>query len=190
VRATPAPLDRNRPNVIVEWTEQDQYVHPSSTRAERFGEGSTVADTTDILLKHWEDQRTKFRHSEDQRATLTNIVLVVSSIGFGFLAKQGLRDSMLAATIPLTIIGLYGVIASAKLAERASLHNRQGRAFADRLDELLPDLQLRQTYALARRRHNVAYGRLARLRLRHLWIALHGGIAAAGLVLTLMIVIS
>ncbi|MFD0684013.1 hypothetical protein [Actinomadura fibrosa] len=148
-----------------------------------------MADVSDVLLKHWEDQRAKFRHSEDQRATLTNMILVISSLGFGLIGQRGLRDSMLAVTVPLVVIGAYGALATAKLAERATMHNRQGREFSDRLDELLPDLRLKQTYAAARSGHNARYGRLARLRVRHLWVGLHSGIAVAGLVLSVVILV-
>ncbi|MQY03490.1 hypothetical protein [Actinomadura macrotermitis] len=148
-----------------------------------------MADVSDILLKHWEDQRAKSRHSEDQRATLTNMILVLSSLGFALIGQRGLRDPMLAVTIPLIALGAYGALATAKLAERATIHNRQGREFADRLDELMPELRLKQTYAAARESHRAEYGKLARLRLRHLWTALHGGIATAGLVLTAVILL-
>jgi hypothetical protein len=109
--------------------------------------GAAIAEVTDILIKHWEDQRSKFRHTEDQRSALTNMVLLIVSVGLGFIAQRGLRDSMLAVTIPLVAVGLYGAITSAKLAERATMHNAQGRAFSDRLDELIPDLRLHETYA-------------------------------------------
>jgi hypothetical protein len=66
--------------------------------------GGVMADATDILLKHWEDRRAKFRHSEDQRSTLTNMVLVIASIGFGLIGQRGMQSSMLAVTVPRSLV--------------------------------------------------------------------------------------
>ncbi|RAY13217.1 hypothetical protein DPM19_22300 [Actinomadura craniellae] len=146
-------------------------------------------EMNEILLRHWEDQRAKARHSEDQRSSLTNMILVISSVGLGFVAQRGLQNSMLAVTLPLIVIGLYGAIGTAKLAERASYHNAHARALSRRLDGLVPDLRLRETYSDARSRHSARHGLVEKVRLRYVWVTLHLGIALTGLFLSLAILL-
>ena len=46
-----------------------------------------MADPTDILLEYWKDQRTQARNAESQRATLTNIVLLIVVATLGFVGQ-------------------------------------------------------------------------------------------------------
>jgi hypothetical protein len=42
-------------------------------------EGMPMANDTDVLLKLCEEHWTEMRHIEDQRATITNIVIIITS---------------------------------------------------------------------------------------------------------------
>src|ERR1700733_7818455 len=74
-----------------------------------------MATDSDVLLAYWQEQRNQARHSEDQRATLTNLILIISAATLGFLSQWGWTLRSLSITVPLVFLGLYGAIASAKL---------------------------------------------------------------------------
>lgn len=148
-----------------------------------------MADSTDVLLQHWDEQRAQSRQCENQRATLTNMILLVASAALGFITQRGLDRPMLFVTVPLVVIGLLGAVASAKFYERFRLHNRQARRLTDQLVERLPDLAVDDAYTQARRQHNTRYRFLTKIRLHHLWISLHLAIAITGVALTVVIML-
>jgi hypothetical protein len=47
-----------------------------------------MADTTDILLTMIDENWTQARHSEDQRATITNFIVVIASVIHGVLTQK------------------------------------------------------------------------------------------------------
>jgi hypothetical protein len=51
---------------------------------------------------------------EDQRATLTNIVILVVGAGLAFVTNEGLGLVTLAVSIPMVGIGPYGAVTTAK----------------------------------------------------------------------------
>ncbi len=55
---------------------------------------SDMADTSDIMFKMIEEQRFQARQSEDQRATLTNYVVVIAAAILGFPVNRGLVKEM------------------------------------------------------------------------------------------------
>jgi hypothetical protein len=144
-------------------------------------------DSADVLLKHWEDQRAASRQSEEQRATLTNILLAISAVALGLISQQGLSRSMLAVTAALTFVGLFGAIASEKLYERFAWHNKQARELSEQLETIVPGLNLKEPYSRARQQHRVKYKRINKIRLHWIWTTLHLATAATGLLLTLVI---
>lgn len=70
-----------------------------------------MADSSDVLLQHWNEQTEQSRQCEDQRATLTNMILLVGSAALGFIAQRGLDRYMLLVTVPLVVVGLLGAVA-------------------------------------------------------------------------------
>lgn len=60
-----------------------------------------MADGIDVLLDLWKEQREADRQTENQRATLTNIIIIVVAAGLGFIARSGLRPTMLVVTLPM-----------------------------------------------------------------------------------------
>jgi len=147
-----------------------------------------VADRSDAVLAYWSEHRQQLRQSEDQRAVLTNYVLVIASALTGFIAQQRLALSTLPAAILMLVLGVYGAITVAKYHERAEYHLTQARALTKTLSDLgaLPeDTELLDEY---RQRHYDRHPRLHRIRLHMLWTGLHTAIAVGGFVLAIVIV--
>jgi hypothetical protein len=149
--------------------------------------GGDMADSTDILLEYWKDQRTQARNTESQRATLTNIILLIVVATLGFIGQQGLREAMLPLTISLIVLGLFGAAASAKYYERYRLHIAQAVQFSRLLGDpaLLPDYE--DTLDGVRAAHAERYRWTSKIRLNKMWIALHLLVALTGLVLTAIV---
>jgi hypothetical protein len=74
-----------------------------------------MADTTDILMSMIEENWNQVRHSEDQRATITNLIIIVVSVIHGVLTQTGFTRKALPLTLLLIILGLYGIVVTAKL---------------------------------------------------------------------------
>lgn len=149
-----------------------------------------MPDDADILLQIWREQRDQARQCEDQRAVMTNIVLVLASAGLGLIVQHGFRDrAMLLVTVALVLLGAYGAIASLKYRERYSYHNAQAKALFRRLDGLYPALHLEEdrAEAIEYHRNRKRFAKLYPLRLGRLWVGLHVAIAIIGFALTIAI---
>jgi hypothetical protein len=145
-----------------------------------------MSEPADVMLAYWRDHRDQLRQSENQRAVLTNYVLIIVAALSGFIVQQQLKPATLPLSALITIIGLFGAITVAKYHERAVYHISQARVLTRAMVDAghLPDndRQLEQT----RTAHYGTYRRLHRIHLHHLWTSLHIGIALYGATLTII----
>jgi NhaP-type Na+/H+ or K+/H+ antiporter len=147
-----------------------------------------MADGIDVLLALWKDQREADRQIEGQRATLTNIVIIVVAAGLGFIAKSGLQTPMLVVTLSMVVLGLYGVVACLKFHERSAFHIGQARGLRRQIAKQLPDLNIEAGLRSTSRDQRARFPRLRKVRLYMVWVALHGAIAVAGAALSAWII--
>ena len=140
----------------------------------------------DAVLAYWREHREQLRQSENQRAVLTNFVLVITAAISGFIVQQRFALHTLPLSILIIIIGLYGALAAAKYHERADYHLFQARA----LTRVLVDTgSLADNDAVLeefRQQHYRKFPRLHRLRLNRLWTGLHLGVAVYGVILAII----
>ncbi|WP_413754878.1 hypothetical protein [Streptomyces sp. MMBL 11-3] len=149
-----------------------------------------MADEYDVLLQFWQEQRNQARQTETQRATLTNLVLLVASAAIGLVVHQGVTDrSALAVTVGLTLLGAYGAVASMKFYERYALHLNEATLMRRRLDAQFPNLALETDHQSALDSHIQKHPRMYRIRLHHIWTTLHLGITLTGATLTTIIIV-
>jgi hypothetical protein len=99
-----------------------------------------MADEVEVLLHLFEEEREQARQSENQRATLSNIVILVVGAGLAFVTNRGFGKSTLAISIPMIVLGLYGALATAKFFERWYRHWRRAYAYREQLFERFPDI--------------------------------------------------
>ena len=149
-----------------------------------------MADTTDALMGMIEENWNQIRHSEDQRATITNLIIVVVSVIQGVLTQTGFTKNVLPLTLLLIILGLYGIVVSAKLYERTQMLVNRARKYRHRLNELLPDAQLELLKKMADEEHFKRFPVMSqKIRLSRLWLALHAIIVVLGVVYSVIILI-
>jgi hypothetical protein len=149
-----------------------------------------MADRIDVLLELWKEQREANRWTENQRATLTNIIIIVVAAGLGFIARIGLRPSMLVVTLPMMLLGLYGAFACLKFHERCAFHVGQARGLRKKIAEQFPDLKIESTLKATSREQRERFPRLRKIRLYMVWTTLHCAIAASGAALSVWIIAS
>ncbi|TDB83539.1 hypothetical protein E1264_27980 [Actinomadura sp. KC216] len=148
-----------------------------------------MSEVREILLKQLEIEHSQSLHEQHQRATLTNMILVVTAAALGFISQKGLRSEMLAVTLPLTFLGVFGALATGKFYERFGYHVKRMKALQGRLDDLVADLNLAVTLQQVKQQHREAHRILGRVKVNILWRSLHLGIATTGLILSTLIVL-
>jgi hypothetical protein len=146
-----------------------------------------MADDSDVLLKFVEQQWVEAKQSEDQRAAITNVILLIVAAVVGFMAQKSLSRSHLLLSSLLIVLGLYGAIASAKLYERHQFHIERLKYWRKKLNELHPKTELEALKELAVQSHNARFPWLKNVRLYYLWVFLHLIIMIAGIVITAVI---
>ncbi len=147
-----------------------------------------MADDTDVLLKMYEQDWEQARQAEGQRATVTNIILVIISAIVGFIAQAGLSLQTLPLTLLLILIGIYGALITQKLYVVFRKHVRRLQAWRKRLDEMHPNAQILKLVGETTAAHTAEYPRLEKLPLHHLWLVLYLAFALIGVVLTLVVI--
>ncbi|MFE4701404.1 hypothetical protein ACFRIC_30515 [Streptomyces sp. NPDC056738] len=149
-----------------------------------------MADETGALLDLWKGQRDEARQMENQRATLTNIVIIVTAAALGFLAQGSLTTSSLGVTLPLFVLGSFGAVASAKYGERWAVHSGLADRFRHEIGLRHPALNLPDLIEANRAEHAAEFPHVLKLKIWILWVVLHSAIAATGLALSLWIFIA
>ncbi|MFC8916581.1 hypothetical protein ACGF5F_31010 [Streptomyces sp. NPDC047821] len=140
-----------------------------------------------MLLEMYREQHNQARQLETQRATLSNLIVVIASAALGFTAQHGLEPIMLLVSLPLAGLGTYGVLACLKYHERSVLHHKAARLFSRRIEERLPSLLINEGWAGLHAQQRLGFPRTFKVRLYGLWIALHAGVAASGVTLSVII---
>jgi hypothetical protein len=152
--------------------------HPLSPVVQRTDRPDSQAD---ILLRLWQEQRTQARQSENHRAIMTLVVVTGTVSGMAFVALQSnSRIASAAVALGVCLLGLFGALISAKYFERFKMHMDGAQLLRRRLNDLHPELYLEDDWAANRLQHESNYRILARIRLEHLWVTTHLGIALLG----------
>ncbi|WP_422770900.1 hypothetical protein ACN28C_30295 [Plantactinospora sp. WMMC1484] len=142
-----------------------------------------MSDPSDIVLAYWNEHRQQLRQSENQRATTTNFVLVITAALSGLIVQQKFATTTIALGALIILVGLFGALVAAKYHERAAYHLNQARGLTATLKStgaLLDDANITER----REAHYDTYPRLHRIRLHWLWTGLNLAIAAYGITLT------
>jgi len=146
-----------------------------------------MANDVDVLIAFCQEQWTQARHTEDQRATISNLIIVVASVIIGFVSKSELTFQLLPLTILLIGLGLFGVFVTEKLYELFHYHHDKAKRWQLRIDELQPNSRLSELETEAERQHNNYWKRWRQIRLHYLWLILHMAIALMGVIFTILI---
>jgi hypothetical protein len=143
---------------------------------------------TDVLLKFADFQWAQARQSEDQRATLTNFLIVIFIGLQGFIVNQAFAPNTLILAAVIIFVGIFGLLASAKYYERFAYSLTRVGEIMKHLDKIYQSTQLRELHKQADVEHNTKYPRLHKFRLHYIWNILTVSIALFGVIDLLIIV--
>ncbi|WP_216912752.1 hypothetical protein [Nocardia noduli] len=147
------------------------------------GPGSVVPASghTEVLLRMWQEQRQQARQSENQRALMSGIVVVVALCMSAYVTLSDERPvARLAVSIGVVFLGLFGMVVTAKYYERFTMHMDAAQRLRSRLDEIWPQAALEADWLRNRTEHSGNFAFLYRTPLHHLWLLVHIGVASAG----------
>lgn len=147
-------------------------------------------ELADIYARYWSDQSDQARNAEAQRATLSNMILILAGVGLGFVTRDGLGKASLIVTPALTALGVLGAVASRKLYERYQFHISQAEEFSRLLGLELGIPSHNELLRSIRRELEARSPVLHRVRLSYLWTSLHVLIALSGVILTIVVMTS
>lgn len=139
------------------------------------------ANTVTFLLRNLEENWILARQAEDKRAMIAHIVLILATLTLGAFFITG-RAFL---TLLLIMLGLYGLLTTAKLYERSQYHIFRARKLRARLGELCPDAQLELLYKSAETEHQGRYPWLMKVRLNMIWLSFYTALVIAGIALLL-----
>jgi hypothetical protein len=146
----------------------------------RLGAGLMAGVSDEAIRAYWKEHREQLRQCETQRATLTNLLIVITAALSALIVQQHFSLNVIPLCIFIMLAGLYGAVAVSKYYERASYHLSQARALTKDLVEL-GVLGTDERLVQARADHYCAFPRLHRIRLHSLWVVLHLAIMIYGL---------
>ncbi len=146
-----------------------------------------MADTIDVLLHFIEENWTQARQHENQRATISNLIIIIAAALSGVVTQKGFKKDSLPLTVLLIILGVYGVIVTAKLYERSQYHLSRARELSCRLNELCPDAEIDKRITDANRGHDRSHKILSKL--KRIWLGLPILIVVLGITYTLIIIL-
>lgn len=147
-----------------------------------------MADDTDVLLKYCDEAWQEMRHIEDQRAAITNISIVISSVIVGYMAEQkALTLPMLPLSVLMIFLGIYGVVAVIKLYERHQLARNLLAHWTKHVEKLRPKSKVLKLLKTAERENAAQFPKMSKIRLNWLWTALHVVIMLVGIGITVYI---
>ena len=144
-------------------------------------------DQRDVLWGMYQEHCTQGRHHEEQRATMSNLVLALSGGVLGLMTLKDLSTDTWPLAVFLILLGLFGALFSAKHYERFCFHMTAASVHRAKLETLLPDSQLLELRRTAELQHAGTRPPLRRARLHLFWIGLHAAVALVGAVLGLVL---
>src|ERR687891_116676 len=116
-----------------------------------------MADERDILWGMYQEHCTQGRHHEDQRATMTNLIIAVAAAVIGLLSFKELSRGVWPLSVFLTLLGFFGALFSLKHYERFRYHMKCAAQYRNTLEKLLPDTRLRALREAAKSEHAGKY---------------------------------
>jgi len=153
-------------------------------------EASTVvpaAEIAKLLFSNEQENGVFIRHYEDVRFKITQVTVTLAGLLIGATRFGPLRTSP-AANLPISlfiiILGIIGILISAKYSERADRHAAIARAYrraASTVVGKFRDIKFEQIHQQAASQHAKSAGFMAGVRARYFWFAVHACVVVLGI---------
>lgn len=143
-------------------------------------------ETAKLLLAHEQENDVFIRHYEDVRFKITQVTVTLAGLLIGATRFGPLRTTP-AANLPISlfivVLGIIGILISAKYSERADRHATIARAYRRAASALVGKVQgheLEEIHQQAAAQHAASAGFMARIRARYFWLAVHACVVILG----------
>jgi hypothetical protein len=141
-----------------------------------------MTDGPEINWRFYKENMEHARHHETLRANITNMILLLSGIGFSVVGYDKLvTNSDIPLLIFLFILGIFWAAFSIKQAERARIHLVRAELFRNEIDENVAKLNITKIYAEANDIHSKDYYLLTKFKLWMFWVLIHMSISIIAL---------
>jgi hypothetical protein len=155
-------------------------LHAGSMNAEPRVDVALLESRRQTLLAAWKEVKEHGRQHEARRATATNMILLLASADIGAMATIGFGSHSIPLALGLTVLGIFGLLFTAKHYERFQRSEAVASEIQARLEELDPELGWQAANERGRKRHSQSYPRMSRIRLNKVWSSLHIVVILAG----------
>ena len=108
-------------------------------------------NNTQVLLNFCNQYWDEIRHTENQRATSTNLIILITSAIVGLAVQKGLGKGFLPLAILLILLGVYGSAMTLKLYERYNFLQTRLEHFYRHIDALHPNINFLELRKSCRR---------------------------------------
>ena len=116
-------------------------------------------------------------------------MITITAGALAFIGSKGFIIDSMPIAIFIVILGVYGLIFSAKLYERWDFHIVRARYWHNRIIELHPDIQLLELKRKADNEHKLNFPKLNKFHLFRLWLGLHIVIILMGISCIIIILV-
>ena len=141
-----------------------------------------------MLFAHAQENDAFIRHYEDVRFKITQVTVTLAGLLIGATRFGPLRTtptSNLPISFFIIILGIIGILISAKYSERADRHATIARAYRKAASALVGKVQGEEFEEIHRRaaaQHLASAGFMSRIRARYFWLAVHACVVVLGVV--------
>jgi hypothetical protein len=144
---------------------------------------------TQILLTFINYQWSQAQQSENQRATMTNFIIVITTLLQGFIVERQFDLTSIMVAILMIFLGIFGIIISVKYYERFRISTNRIGEMMKYLDNMHKSAKLRALQKIADKEHNQRFPKMSKVRLHRLWYAFHTSIIIFGITNVIIIII-
>lgn len=143
-----------------------------------------MSEAIETLLALYREQTDQARHHEDQRATMTNYVLVLAGAVLGLVNVERLQAAQGPLGCFLVVVGCFGAAVTAKHYERNRYHARLAGRYRSQIEALQPGAAIDREAARAEHRKEFPF--MHGERLWKYWVTLHVVVAGLGAILAVL----
>jgi hypothetical protein len=141
-----------------------------------------MSDMLDVFRELYRESRTEARHQEEQRTSMTNFTIAVSAGLLGVVAlDEKIDKSDWPPALFIILLGMFGALFSAKYHERFSYFMERSRAFRTKIEELVPDTNVKTIIKEAGDRTKQSFPWMYKLRADWFWVLIHILITVIGI---------
>ncbi|WP_133512579.1 hypothetical protein [Candidatus Thiosymbion oneisti] len=127
-------------------------------------------DEIQLLWAYYEDQRDNALKFDQQRTSVTGFSFLSAGALFAILANKGFGEYSAIVSIFLILLGIFGILATRELHERAEFNFSRARVALSKIEQKIGKSIFEEVKEEAKIEHQGTYRMAMRIRLHFLWM--------------------